>query len=248
MLNCVIIDDEQFSINAIIEYINQIPNVNVISTFTDPQIAFETVVNQNGFELLFMDVNMPKMSGIELAKLLRTKTQKLIFTTSHSEYALDAFEAEADAYLLKPYSFSKFYATINRLFPAHKYNSNRPSFLEDHFLVKDKEEGLKIIKVKFDEVIAFESYHNYVKIYLDNKKIITAYLTNRDILELVQYHNEFQQFHRAFIISVNHIDYIDGSLIKMKNNLIVKIGEYYKDNFNAYLGGRLIKTTRKNKQ
>lgn len=243
MLNCIIVDDEQFSVDAITKYIDMLPRLNIVGVYTDPQLALEKVSSDSDVDLLFMDIDMPRINGLELAKALRSKTQKLIFTTSHSKYAFDAYQVEGDAYLLKPFSFGKFSTTINRLFP----NAKAPlaNHEDEYFLVKNKEEDLRIVKVEYKEVIAFESSHNYVKIHLMNSKPIVAYLTIKDILELLGPRDIFKQFHRAFIISTDCISYIEGSTIRMNNNLTFSVGESYRDNFSTYLAGKLLKTSRR---
>lgn len=90
MLNCVIIDDEQFSIDAIKKYIDLIPRLYVVAIYTDPGTALEQISAENNIHMLFMDINMPNISGLELAHALRSKTQKLVFTTAHSKYAFEA--------------------------------------------------------------------------------------------------------------------------------------------------------------
>lgn len=250
MLNCVIIDDEQFSVEAIKKYIDMLPKLNIVGIYTDTQLALERVSSDNNIDMLFMDIDMPFMSGLELARVLRSKTQKLIFTTAHSKYAFDAYEAEGDAYLLKPFTFGKFSTTINRLFPnetAEKQSEiNQGVNQEDnYFLVKNKEEDLRIVKVLYTDVIAFESARNYIKIYLVSNKILIAYLTIKDILELLGSREGFKQFHRAFIISTDCIHYIEGNTIKMNNNLSFTVGESYKENFTSYLHNKLLRTSRK---
>lgn len=245
MLNCIIIDDEQFSVDAILKYIELLPKLYVAAIYNNPLKALEDVTQESNIDLIFMDIDMPFLSGIELAKALRPKTQKLIFTTSHSKYAFDAYEVEGDAYLLKPFSFGKFSLAINRLFPNETV-ARMPeiSHEDDYFLVKNKEEDLRIVKVGYKEVIAFESSHNYLKIHLANNKILTVYLTIKDILELLGPRDEFKQFHRAFVISTDCINYIEGNTIKMNNNLSFTVGESYRENFTSYLSGKLLKTSR----
>ena len=243
MLNCIIVDDEQFSVDAITKYIDMLPRLNIVGVYTDPQLALEKVSSESDVDLLFMDIDMPRINGLELARALRSKTQKLIFTTSHSKYAFDAYQVEGDAYLLKPFSFGKFSTTINRLFPNLK--ASAANHEDEYFLVKNKEEDLRIVKVEYKEVIAFESSHNYVKIHLMNSKPVIAYLTIKDILELLGSREVFKQFHRAFIISTDCINYIEGNTIRMNNNLTFSVGESYRDNFSTYLAGKLLKTSRK---
>ncbi|RKR80542.1 LytTR family two component transcriptional regulator [Mucilaginibacter gracilis] len=250
MLNCIIVDDEQFSVEAIRKYIDMLPKLNIVGIYTDPQTALEKVSLENNIDLLFMDIDMPLISGIELAKALRRKTQKLIFTTAHSKYAFEAYEAEGDAYLLKPFTFGKFSTTINRLFPAEivpkPIESNQePNYGDNFFLVKNKEEDLRIVKVMYKDVIAFESAHNYVKIYLVSNKILTAYLSIKDVVEILGVRDGFKQFHRAFIISTDNINYIEGNTIKMNNNLTFTVGDGFRENFNAFISNKLLKTLRK---
>ena len=244
MLNCVIIDDESFSVDAIEKYIELLPKLNVVATYTDSQLALERITADDEIDILFMDIDMPVLSGIDLAKAVRAKTKKLIFTTAHSKYAFDAFEVEADAFLLKPFTFSKFAITINRLFPSDSLQSVSNSG-GDYFLVKNKEENLRILKVRFNEIVAFESFHNYVKIYLITNKVIVAYLTIKDVSEILYGMEGFKQFHRAFIISTEHISFIDGTTIKMANHITFTVGDYYRSGFNAYLSNKLLKTFRK---
>lgn len=225
-----------------------VPQLNIVDIYTDPQTALELVSVDNKIDMLFMDIDMPNMSGLELAQALRSKTQKLIFTTAHSKYAFEAYEVQGDAYLLKPFTFGKFSTTINRLFPkeadARPFEAD-PHHDDNYFLVKNKEEDLRIIKVMYSEVIAFESARNYIKIYLINNKILTAYLTIKDVWDLLGSRDGFKQFHRAFIISTDCINYIQGNTIKMNNNLTFTVGESYKEIFTAYLSSKLLKTSRK---
>jgi len=240
MLNCIVIDDEQFSVDAILKYIGLIPGLNVTGVFTDPVRALSAVSSATDIDLLFMDVDMPSLSGLELARALRAKTQKLVFTTAHSKYAFEAYEADGDAFLLKPYTFGRFSTTINRLFPEK--SSLKAG--NDYFLVKSKEDDLAIVKIRFDDVIAFESAQNYVKIYLDGDKVLTAYLTLKDVTQLVRSRPDFMQFHRAFIISTGQIAHIRGNTIQMSNGMTFNVGDSYKENFGAFLENKLLVTSR----
>lgn len=248
MLKCLIIDDEQFSIDAILKYFAMLPRLELVSVFQDPVEAMNKIVAMpDAVDIIFMDIDMPSLSGIELAAIVRSKTQKLIFTTSYSQYAYEAYEVNGDAFLLKPFSFSKFSATINRLFPPEAAMAPAKRFDEDYFLVKNKDENLRMVNIAFNDVIAFESFNNYIKIYLVGEKVITAYLTLKDINDIVAMRTEFQQFHRAFVISTRHISYIEGNQIKMTNMLQFNVGDRYKEIFNNYIADQLLKTGRKTK-
>jgi DNA-binding LytR/AlgR family response regulator len=246
MLKCTIVDDEQFSINALSKYIELMPDFEINGIFTNPVQALHSISTDEQTNVLFMDIDMPDISGLELAKALRSKTDKLIFTTAHSKYAFDAFEVEGDAFLLKPFTFAKFSTTLNRLFPKnHNNTSSTARQNDDYFLVKSKEDGLAIVKIKFSDVVAFESAQNYIKIHLVNNKTLTAYLTLKDILQLLKYRKGFMQLHRAFIIATNNISHIKGHQILMNNNLSFTVGEMYREPFAAYLDEKLMVTARK---
>jgi len=247
MIKCVIVDDEKFSVDVILKYANLMEDVNIIAVYMNPEEALKCLRGINDIDIIFMDVDMPNMTGIELARLLRSNTKKLIFTTSHSKYAFDAYEVNGDAFLLKPFTFAKFAECISRLFPLGS-NINFPGKdMSNYFLVKNKDENLRIVRVAYDEVIAFESINNYVKIHVINNKKLTAYLTLKDVLDITSNRGEFKQFHRAFIISSNHINYIEGNTIFLNENLNFNVGERYKESFSNYLSNQLLKTARNQK-
>jgi len=245
MLNCIIVDDERFAADALLKYIDLMPGLQVSGIYMDPVQALQAVSSSQDTDLLFMDIDMPNLSGLELAAALRAKTRKLIFTTAHSKYAFDAYEVAGDAFLLKPYSFAKFSTTVNRLFPGEDQPSQQVQNRDDYFLIKSKEDDLAIVRVRYDEVIAFESAQNYIRIHLTGDRILTAYLTLKDVLQLTSSHPEFKQFHRAFIVSTESISQIKGNTIQMNNQLSFPIGDLYKKQFNAYLEEKLFTTSRR---
>ncbi len=244
-LNCAIIDDEQFSIDAIVKYINLFPGLKLKAAYINPVLALQEISSGEMMDIIFLDVDMPNINGIELAFSVRRYAKKLIFTTAHSRYAFAAYEAEGDAFLLKPYSFAKFSATINRLFPLQIADdmlaTSKPS---DSFLVKNKDEDLRIVSVRYADIIAFESSQNYVKIYLTGERSITAYLTIKDVMELVKHRHEFLQLHRAFVVNTDQIVYIEKDFVNLADKISFHIGESFRPYFNAFLKDRLVKTSR----
>lgn len=241
---CIIIDDEPYAIEGLKAYINSIPNLSVLKTYTDPLEALIDLVNSDMVDLILLDIDMPKITGIELSKEIRQKTRKLVFTTSYTQYGYLAFEAEADAYLLKPYTLTKFASTISKLFPPNEKPIVVEKVIDNYFFVKNKDEHLKIVKIKYDDVIAVESKQNYVMIHTISKKVLT-YMSLTEISKIFTRFNNFEQFQRSFIISKEHIDNIDGNTINMVNGIQITVGEYYRKDFTTFLSEKLIKARRK---
>ncbi|RZL58724.1 MAG: response regulator transcription factor [Pedobacter sp.] len=240
MIRCIAIDDQHDSIKGLEQYISETPNMRLVNSYTDPVVALLEIKKITKVDAIFLDIQMPQISGIELAKAIRSKTKKLIFTTSYSEFALDAFEAEADAYLLKPYNYAKFALTIARLFEEELKGSEEEYF----FFVKNKEENNKAIMLKYAEIISFESFHNYIKIHTVSKTVI-AYLTLRDIREKLNITPGFIQLHRGYIIAIDHIRHIEGSKITLSDDSVITVGDIYQDEFKKFMKENLIISNRK---
>ncbi|WP_316848584.1 LytTR family DNA-binding domain-containing protein [Pedobacter psychrodurus] len=240
MIKCIAIDDQQSSIVGLEKYIEETPNMRLVGSYTDPLTALMELKKIDTVDVIFMDVQMPQISGLELAKAVRSKTRKLIFTTSHEEYAFEAFEAEGDAYLLKPYGYAKFALTLNRLFGEEMENKEE----ETYFLVKNKAEDHKAVLVRYTDIIAFESFHNYIKIHT-KEKVIIAYLSLKDVKEQLSIKRNFIQLHRAYIIAIDHILNIDGSRITLSNQTSFTVGDIYNNDFREFITDKLIISSRK---
>jgi DNA-binding LytR/AlgR family response regulator len=242
MYKCIIIDDEQHAIEGLKRYIDSTPELSLISSYTDPLEALKSIKILDSVDLIFLDVDMPKINGIELSKEIRNKTTKLVFTTAHTKYAYEAFEI-ADAYLLKPYSLGKFVITIDKLFPQKILPSITTK--GDFFFVKSKEDDLRIVKINYTDIIAIESKQNYILIHTFSKNVLT-YISLTEIARLLEGIPEFVQLHRSFIVRQDKIETINGNLIKMANGLQITVGEAYRKKFNGFIIERLIKAGKRN--
>lgn len=247
MYKCIIIDDQERSIENLCNYIAQYPSLSVIKQYSQPLVALDEISRLEKVDVIFMDVDMPTLTGIELAKMIRHKTDKLIFTTAHSKYAFDAYELRAEAYLLKPFSFAKFVEEVNRVLTQNVAVYEYEDKVSDYILVKRKDDG-SIVKIDLKDIIAFESFVNYIKIFISSsKEPVISYLTLKDILKLLDERNirYFIQVHRAFIISLKHIKSINGNMIVMDNGDNIQIGGHYKDSVKPFLEKDLVTTSRK---
>lgn len=234
MLRCIIIDDEQFSVDALLKYIKLTERIEVVQIYLDSQDALRNAGKFDNIDILFLDVHMPNLSGIELARVYRKKVKTIIFTTACSFYTLNA--DEVDAVLLKPFTYAKFLETIHSLFSAEQIKDNQGFVSEkDYFLVKNKDEDFKVVVIAFRDVIYIESWHNYIKIHLVDKRIITAHLTITDIAHLLNYREDFVQFHRNYILSIHQILHIHGQIITLKNNLDFPVGNEYSEQLSRFL-------------
>ena len=244
MFKCIIIDDEPHAIEGLQEYLREIPQLELVKSYTDPLLALKEISIGPPVDFIFLDVDMPRINGIELSREIRGQAKKLIFTTAHSKYAYDAFEVSADAFLLKPYSLGKFMIVIHKILaeypPVQIIKPTQQAGAQDFFFVKSKEDDLRILKVKFDNVLAVESRQNYVMIYTTEKNILT-YMGLSEIGKILAIKPNFMQLHRCFVVNLTHIESIDGNLVKMSNGIRISVGDNYRKEFNSFVNEKLIK-------
>ena len=246
MYKCVIIDDEPHAVEGLKNYLIKIPELQLIASYTDPIHALQEIARGGPIDLLLLDIDMPEISGIDLARLIRAKTDKLLITTAHIQYGYEAFEVQADGYLLKPYSFAKFLTAIHKLFPPSAQDSDfaRIPPDQDFFFIKSKDDDLKLVKIRYDDIVMIESKLNYVMVYTVDRSILT-YITLMEISNRLTKARGFEQFHRSFILNNRHIEYIDGNTITLNNGRKITVGDHYKKDFNVFVNQNLLKAKRK---
>lgn len=240
-LNCVIVDDEATSIEQVSEYITNSPQLKLLKAFTSPKEALAFIKSTNNIDIVFMDVDMPFMNGFELGFLIREDTSLLIFITSHAKYALEAYDLSVDAYLLKPFNFSKFFSVVQRLCDKRRMIKTSIEELQPYLFVKSKEDNLKLIKIFLKDIIAIESLLNYIRIYTLNGKIVT-HLSLKEAKEAFGINEGFIQIHRSFIIAPQHIISLENSKLTMSDGSNFTIGNGFKNQLNNILGRCLLKT------
>ncbi|MDB2336239.1 LytTR family DNA-binding domain-containing protein [Flavobacteriaceae bacterium] len=210
-VNCLIIDDEPLAINVIKNHIKEIDNLNVINTFNSAINAL-SFMKSNNVDLLFLDINMPLLDGLDFIKSLDKKPM-IIITTAYSEYAIKTYELEVLDYLVKPISFPRFLKAVNRAFK--KFNSSLTSNLNiakrTHIFIKvDKK---KMQKIYLDEILIIESLRDYLKIKtITNKYIIHSTLSS--FTEKLP-SNNFIRIHRSFTIAIDKIEAVQGNSVEI---------------------------------
>lgn len=247
MYSCVVIDDETHAIEGIKKYISNVSELNLIATYTDPLVALKEIGGLEKIDVIFLDVDMPKITGIELAKEIRSLTHKLVFTTAHTKYAYDAFKADADDYLLKPYSLGQFLICINKLFPKTDLPKveEKPKAKDDFFFVKSREESPKLVKINYSDILMVESKRNYVLIYTKHKQVLT-YMSLTEIVSILHQHSDFIQLQRGFVVKKEAIESVDGHSVKIINGIELIVGENYRKDFGVFITEKWLRTGKTN--
>ena len=231
-IKALIVDDEPLAQNVIQQYAQKLPDLLIVGT-CDDAICANKMLKENAIDILFLDINMPKLSGISFLKNLDNPPH-IIFTTAYSEYAIEGFELNAVDYLKKPFSFDRFckaYFRAEELIilkqtkPTREISNSQPDFL---FVKSDK----KTIKIKYSEILYIEGLGDYIKIHIPNNKIVTN-LSMKKISELLP-QNQFYRIHKSFIISINKIDNMEGNMVKI-NNIKLPVGNSYRQDFNQFI-------------
>jgi len=239
VLNCIAIDDEPTALKIISEFCSRIQYVNLMGTFTNPFEAVHTV-NNNQVDLIFLDIMMPQISGLEFLKTLYNPPM-IIFATAYKEYAFDAFECDAVDYLLKPFAFDRFSKSVNKAFQLLKLK--KPPEVSGGEVQGSSGEFLMVkveystIRVNLDDILYIEGLKDYVKIFTEGKLILTK-TTMKNILEKLPL-GSFFRVHKSYIISAGKIDMIENSRIVIGNQRI-PIGESYRSAFFEMVNKNLI--------
>ena len=231
-IKALIVDDEPLAQNVIQQYAKKIPDLFIAGTCNDA-ICANKLLAETSIDLIFLDINMPKLSGISFLKNL-DNPPLVIFTTAYSEYALEGFELNAVDYLKKPFSFERFCKAYFRaeelLLLKHSKSVPDNANLQTDFLFIKSDK--KTIKVLLSDMFYIEGLGDYIKIHLKDKKIVTN-LSMKKISELLP-ENQFYRIHKSYIISIDKIDSVEGNMVKI-NNIKLPVGNSYRQDFMQYI-------------
>lgn len=235
-IRALITDDEPLAQNVIQQYAKKLPDLNIVGTCNDA-ICAHKFLQEEKIDLLFLDINMPKLSGISFLKSLKNPPL-VIFTTAYSEYALEGFELNAIDYLKKPFSFDRFckaYFRAEELLQLKKQSldniQNSAAQSADFLFIKSDK---KTIKVKFSEIIYIEGLGDYIKVHLQDKRLVTN-LSMKKIFALLP-ENKFFRTHKSFIVSLDKVEAIEGNMTII-NQTKLPIGNSYRQNFMQFIKG-----------
>ncbi|WP_299107292.1 LytTR family DNA-binding domain-containing protein [uncultured Tenacibaculum sp.] len=222
VLRCLLADDEPIARQILENYIEDIPNLELIASCKN---AFEVmeVLEKETIDVMFLDINMPKLSGISLLKSIKDRPE-VIITTAYPEYAIEGFELSVTDYLLKPFSLERFLQAVTKV--RKKTMVTQPSISP----VAPKEQSLfvksdkKTIKLNLEEITHVEAYGNYIKIFTD--EMILTPLTLSEFLEKLS--DDFIRIHKSYVVNFYYLKLIDGNQFVLRNNVKLPIGKSYR--------------------
>lgn len=232
-LNCIVIDDEPLAGKGLKEYIDEIDSLKCLAVVHSPAEAIKYL---DQVQLMYLDINMPKISGIDFLKQV-SHPPLTIITTAYQQYALQSFELDVVDYLLKPISFPRFLKATTKAIDYFKllHHQKTTSVNDDYFFVKCN--GI-LEKVVLSDIIAIESLANYVTIHCTGRKLI-AYLTLKQIRDYLP-SKSFIQVHKSFIVAVDKIERVDHDSIYI-GSLEIPVGSNYKDTVMAEILNKVLK-------
>jgi DNA-binding LytR/AlgR family response regulator len=224
MISCIAIDDEPPALKVIESFCKEVSFLELKKTFTSPTEAIQYLDNYP-IDLIFLDINMPSISGIDLFKKLKQPAM-VIFTTAHGEYAVEGFNLNAIDFLLKPFSFERFNQSVKKAFDFYTFNQQSNQLVEQYIYIRA---DYSLNKIKIDDIELIEGLDDYLKIHIKNGKNIVARMTMKGILEKLP-SSKFMRVHRSFIVPLEKISSFKKKVIYL-DKIEVPIGNSYEEDF-----------------
>lgn len=242
-MKCFIVDDEAHALEVLARYVEKTPGLELAGTEENPLVALNIITEaKEVLDITFVDVDMPQLSGVELAELINTHTT-VVFTTAYPDYAFQAFEKNAVDYLLKPISYERFLKAIHKVKErfAGKNIADDTKDGRDHFFVKSEIKG-KIVRVDLAAIDYIEALQNYVRIH-SGSDTLTTYLTMKEVEENLP-ENKFSRVHKSFIVNSAKVRALEGNQIILSNKSVIPLGANYRTTFMETIMPKLIKSKR----
>ncbi len=225
--NCIIVDDETLAQDLIETHLKKIPNTQIISKCHTAMEAIQAL-NEHHIDIMFLDIEMPDLTGIELLRSL-DKPPLTVLTTAYSEYALESYELNVVDYLLKPVRFDRFFKAITKVLAllkgseSEQVQKENEEESEDYIFVKSE---YKAVKVKFKNIVFIESMQKYVRFHLKDKKVMSL-MSLSSVIDILPA-TKFFRCHKSYIINLNEIESIDGNLLIMSSEDKIPVSKSFK--------------------
>lgn len=235
-ISAIVIDDEPLAVQLLESYVTQTPFLQLIGGFNSAIDAL-TVLNSQKIDLLFLDINMPQISGLEFANSVNPET-RIVFTTAYNQYALDGFKVNALDYLLKPISYADFLRAANR---ANDWFHKDVTSVADDDMKDDSiwvKAGYRVERIAYDEILYIENQKDYVKFYLQGRDEPISSLMNLQTLA-ERLPDKFMRVHRSFIVNLNKVKTIERNTI-IFGKVYIPVSETYRTSFSQYMSDKLL--------
>lgn len=229
MLSCILIDDEPLALNLLEGYVKSTPFLKLIAKCNSSIAALE-VIEKEQVDLIFTDIQMPNLSGMEFSKLILNNKAKIIFTTAFEEFAVESYKVNAIDYLVKPISYPEFLTAANKAKQQILLGSTQVA-IDDYIFVKS---DYKLIKIDLKDLIYVEGLKDYLKFYTVNSETPILTLKSMKSLEEELPKNQFMRVHRSFIVNLKKITTIERNRIVFGDKYI-PVSEKYKDDFLKFI-------------
>jgi len=237
-IRCIAIDDEPLAVKKIAGYIQKVPFLELVAECRSALEAMN-IMDTTDVQLLFIDINMPDVSGMDFVKSLANKPY-IVFTTAYSEYAVEGFQVEAVDYLLKPITFINFLKAANKVKNLIELTANHQKesvkTTANHLFVKS---DYKLIRIELADIKYIESQHEYIKIHLINSNPVMTQLTLKSMEELLP-SERFMRVHRSYIVSLAKITVIERNRIVFDEKVYIPVSEQYKEKFQEYINRNFV--------
>lgn len=226
MIKAIALDDEPLALNIIENFCSQSDNIQLEKTFSKPVDAVK-YINNFPVDLIFLDIQMPSISGIDLLKSLE-KDIMVIFTTAYSEYAVEGFNLNAVDFLLKPFTLERFQQAVAKANDYYNYVNNTETTKQPYLFIRA---DYSLVKIKLSDIIYLEGLNDYVKFHLENQKPVVARITLKNLSERLS-GTDFRRVHRSYIVPVSRISHIRNRMIYLHTSdkmVELPIGRSYED-------------------
>lgn len=231
IIKCIAVDDEPLALRQIEDYIKKTPFLECVAVFRSALDAL-SFISDNDIELMFVDIQMPDLNGMDFVKSLANRPQ-VIFTTAFAEYAAEGFKVNALDYILKPVAYSDFLRSANKArewFELHNLKFHEEGKKNDEIFVKSSG---KLVKIVLNEIVFVESANEYIVINTVNGEKITSLIRLKDFEKTLP-ENDFMRIHRSFIVNLNLIKAIERNILTMSSGKKIPVGEMYREDFKIF--------------
>ncbi len=232
MIRCIAIDDEPLALRQIVGYIEKTPFLELKGMCESALQAFDILQN-NPVDLMYVDINMPDLSGMEFVKTLENPP-RIVFVTAYSEYALEGFKVDAVDYLLKPISYVDFLRSANKVkswFDNQNLKTDEIRSNKDFLFIKS---DYKLLRINFDDIKYIEGMSEYIRIHLINSRPVMTLLSLKSVLENLP-SDRFMRVHRSYIVNLTKISLIERNRIIFDGNVYIPVSEQYRNIFQNYI-------------